>query len=556
MTSYGPGSILESIRGPRLIPRIERSGLFHQEAPTLYEIFEPALSQVLPERGRIFRLPSNAERECDDSRAIYETLNFPRWSLCARHGILYRLQYGERKGCVKCPAWTNKEQAWERAREQAVSFVMACPEGHLSDVPWSAMLHAGAARNCRPAYIEWSGAGGPLRGVRLRCPDCAATQDLAAMYHRNHHCQGRFLEKGSRDDPGTDCKASARICQRAASDLFLPEVMSALTLPRADSALHRALRNDTVMMGLSFLFANIAEPTEEHWQQILGQKALAQHLKSTLEQATLSDRNSIAREVLAETEPENEEDNRRVEFSMLRRAALEGLPRSDDFQMDAQSSQVFPLGSTRLRVTPANRLRMVMAQTGYRRLGGSPVDTAFRHGGNHWYPGVELFGEGIFLNLEGSIPVSESDAWQTWWKRFEDSGQPADHPMMIWWHTLSHRLIRALAVDSGYSAASVRERLYLHEGQGGVLLYAVQPGGDGTLGGLIALVPKFASVIAGALRHLDGCSNDPICGEQSSGNGQNGAACYACTLLSETACEMRNLSLDRRILVETLELGH
>ena len=27
------------------------------------------------------------------------------------------------------------------------------------------------------------------------------------------------------------------------------------------------------------------------------------------------------------------------------------------------------------------------------------------------------------------------------------------HPVFVWWHTLSHRLITALSVDSGYSSA-------------------------------------------------------------------------------------------------------
>ncbi len=64
------------------------------------------------------------------------------------------------------------------------------------------------------------------------------------------------------------------------------------------------------------------------------------------------------------------------------------------------------------------------------------------------------------------------------------------HPVFVWWHTLAHRLINALSVDSGYSSAAVRERVYVYlnttDGSfdGGILLYTVQPGGDGTLGGL------------------------------------------------------------------------
>jgi hypothetical protein len=112
-----------------------------------------------------------------------------------------------------------------------------------------------------------------------------------------------------------------------------------------------------------------------------------------------------------------------------------------------------------------------------------------------------------------------------------------------------------LAVDSGYSSAAIRERVYVRTNSdtgtasGGVLLYTAQPGGDGTLGGLIALVPQFERVLDAALRHVDSCSNDPLCNEEHYRPGRsNGAACYACSFVSETSCEFRNMYLDRNVL--------
>ncbi|MNL82359.1 hypothetical protein D3C87_2097260 [compost metagenome] len=57
-------------------------------------------------------------------------------------------------------------------------------------------------------------------------------------------------------------------------------------------------------------------------------------------------------------------------------------------------------------------------------------------------------------------------------------------------------------------------------------------------------------------RALD-CSSDPLCWE-SEGQGLfnlNLSACFSCALVAETACEERNLALDRRILVD-LEFGY
>jgi hypothetical protein len=219
-----------------------------------------------------------------------------------------------------------------------------------------------------------------------------------------------------------------------------------------------------------------------------------------------------------------------------------------------------------------------MVQTGYRRLDplAHLVDRPYDDGQRLWYPGVELFGEGIFLDLDfgtsdvlarqfplnGSAAVRWFDAWIDP-NAFQQNITPDDrdqlHPSFVWWHTFAHRLINALSVDSGYSSASVRERVFVDvdensgEANGGVLLYTTQPGGDGTLGGLVALVPEFERVLEGAFRNLDACSNDPLCCEEKFGPAKyNGAACYSCALVSETSCEHRNMRLDRNLLLENL----
>ncbi len=244
---------------------------------------------------------------------------------------------------------------------------------------------------------------------------------------------------------------------------------------------------------------------------------------------------------------------------------------------------------------------MVFVQKAYQRMMDpqkkcKEVSTEFSMQSQRWYPGVELFGEGIFLDLDGApltLVGKRLDAWQrrfdesdrpsgdaqkegkkstkqkggkgptTKDERADEASQPGDadktrlrsRPVHVWWHTLSHRLLRALAVDSGYSSAAIRERVYVIDDdgkiRGGLLLYTVQPGGDGTLGGLISLVPRFDQVLESALRDLGTCSNDPLC-EQSPQLGAEGAACYSCVLTSETSCEHHNLGLDRLLLLDNL----
>ena len=205
----------------------------------------------------------------------------------------------------------------------------------------------------------------------------------------------------------------------------------------------------------------------------------------------------------------------------------------------------------------------------------SLVDLTFIDGQRRWYPGVELFGEGIFVDLARSgssdPPLSEliGSAANTWFGAWVNPSAVHQqtmpnslhelHPVFVWWHTLSHRLINSLAIDSGYSSASIRERVFVDiddqtgKASGGVLLYTAQPGGDGTLGGLIALATEFERVLRVALRELDSCSNDPLCGEEAFDRARyNGPACYSCALISETSCEHRNMKLDRRLLLDNL----
>src|SRR5438067_12391513 len=122
----------------------------------------------------------------------------------------------------------------------------------------------------------------------------------------------------------------------------------------------------------------------------------------------------------------------------------------------------------------------------------------FGWGGVDWYPGVQLFGEGIFIDIPDRDirPTGPRAAvWSGVAARAGDSEEAHRcHPVHVWWHSLSHRLLRTLSIDSGYSSAAIRERTYLSSNsdpRGGLLLFTVQPGGDGTLGGLIALADRF-----------------------------------------------------------------
>ena len=91
----------------------------------------------------------------------------------------------------------------------------------------------------------------------------------------------------------------------------------------------------------------------------------------------------------------------------------------------------------------------------------------------------------------------------------------------------------------------------------GILIYTATPGAQGTLGGLVAAGSRFSSILRNALARQLICSNDPVCADhepdgRSGDRATHGAACHGCLLIAETSCEMRNLFLDRSLLVQTM----
>jgi hypothetical protein len=122
-------------------------------------------------------------------------------------------------------------------------------------------------------------------------------------------------------------------------------------------------------------------------------------------------------------------------------------------------------------------------------------------------------------------------------------------------------LIRELALECGYNAASIRERVYadVEDGrdQAGFLIYTAAADSDGTLGGLVELgkPENLDRLLRQALDRSHICASDPLCAEHDPSKDQSlhGAACHACSFVSETSCERGNRHLDRSLVVPTLE---
>ncbi len=124
--------------------------------------------------------------------------------------------------------------------------------------------------------------------------------------------------------------------------------------------------------------------------------------------------------------------------------------------------------------------------------------------------------------------------------------------------------MRQLAIEAGYSAASIRERIYSRDPgdpggpMAGILIYTAAPDSEGTLGGLVKLgqPEELERHIAAALEAVGLCASDPTCAEHppsADGISLHAAACHACLFVPETSCERGNRYLDRSVLVPTFD---
>jgi hypothetical protein len=236
------------------------------------------------------------------------------------------------------------------------------------------------------------------------------------------------------------------------------------------------------------------------------------------------------------------------------------------------------------RVLLLERLREVNALLGFTRVEspdeGSGTDAAPRaplgRASPLWVPATQVHGEGIFVRFNSDAlnawaekaPVKTLDArlrqghrgWRL--KRNLDPNEAYPGVRYVMLHTLAHMLIRELALECGYNAASIRERIYADveddNDQAGFLIYTAAADSDGTLGGLVELgkPENLGRLLRQALDRARICASDPLCSEHDPSKDQSlhGASCHACSFVAETSCERGNRHLDRSLVVPTLEV--
>lgn len=193
--------------------------------------------------------------------------------------------------------------------------------------------------------------------------------------------------------------------------------------------------------------------------------------------------------------------------------------------------------------------------------------TSWKGKNTKYLPAIESYGEGVFFEFDDDVLnewISNNPKIEERIEEIERNHRNLETnlnkdliitPKYVLIHTFSHLIIKELEYLCGYPSTSIQERIYIDNElkMNGVLIYTVA-GTEGSYGGITSICDneQIGKLIVSAMMRATDCTTDPIC-YHSDGQGVgklNLSACFSCTLLPETSCEMFNSYLDRRILID------
>ena len=591
---YGPGALIESKNGSRLIPNIKHclgpkryyndDFLGNNEFKEEIRIRNIIKKEENQDKIHIYSIPSNAAQGLSNFKGSYRTSIFPTWQVCHNHkkhkdgvSILYDSLVSENNKCPVCGKDTHSS---------SVRFVLACPEGHLDEVDWDYAIHHknNCNPNCSPDYYIWKPKGTGYSEIFVQCsnPHCKAERSIAEIFNEiNFLCTERqpenedpkiFSNNVFFSDPDIKPieergkKHYMRIVQRQSTSLRVAKTLSVLKIPKYKREIVKVIQQfegfEDFLLNSDdeTIFLSILKKNDED-DYLIGKKYFE-------ENPDYEEFKILVSEIFSDFEKALD-----VEFNTLsydKQILDDDLIKQKFLPYDLKFlNKKFPL-----KICAVDRLTTVTIQLYYQRLPtfdkidqkthelkvNPKISSAFRdEEGEFWYPAYEGVGEGIFITSDKN-PLNEldlGDIADKWDNHISDeiilnlNREEIKDPLFVWWHTLSHALINSLSLSCGYNSTALRERVYIKNGKAGILIYNTSPGEDSGMGGLSDTVDSFDTILKNAMNSLIHCPNDPLCLKRDvQDNGVNGAACHSCLLISETSCEHRNILLDRHFFTD------
>lgn len=519
-------------------------------------------------------------------------LRFPTWYFCKYCRRMARREL-DFVGPLRCPDPKHLEKGLKPPVMFQVPYVVMCPSGHLDDFPWREWCHRRIEPNCTGVIrFAPSGNANP-QSTRVYCDGCGDSRNLEFITsERNgrsyltvalergaeYICTGQRPWLGNSPEATQRCGNDVRGSFRGSSNLYFSLIETSLYVPQSSKnipeelveLLSRTHMNACKILaaGDPLVAANLARQVDA---QMGGQlKAFSdEHIIATYEEFFgISGNRKFPNE-------QSRESYLRMEYELLQKPF-----ENDRLKIQVPEGNYGPLIG---RYFDSVKLVPILVETsalwGFSRYQSQPkmkfadgikmlsLKEIEANSRDSWLPARQNRGEGIFLqfaeaklsNWEKGRSVRERIAKFTD-TTFSDSFMSMTlSPRYSLIHSFSHLLIKQLVFYCGYSQASLKERLYVSAGpekMSGLLIYTASGDSEGTLGGLVRMGRPglLEQVIDQALREAEWCSNDPVCTESSDMREDDEvvtrlSACYACSLIPETACESFNLFLDRSLIV-------
>ncbi len=576
ITTYGPGAMVDLPDWSVIISGLQAWSPVRRE-----KVEEPRLAAKL---RRLLDVPSldlwtppHHEENAHQAAPVGARI-FPTWFIVKEARSSPRNPQWRRRRLVR---WEHLDKARFRDEDGKrkpvvpVRFVCGCRRGHIDDLDWRRFVHRGSTTCQRPLWLEERGAGADIGDTFGVC-ECGEERSLYEALSPGTGALGQC--EGKRPWIGQyaqeECNERYRLLVRTASNAYFPQTMSVISLPEFD--------------------AGLAAKVSSHYDRLKAADDLGALMNfRVLPELAAAFEGTDDTVVLAEyrrQKGDGESEDvpvKAAEFEILDRGDAtigDDDPRSKFYaetpSRECWDPQQDPLLAAIDKLVLVHRLREVVALLGFTRFEAISPDKdgeldldvirASLAKTITWLPAVENRGEGVFLSFKSEAvkawlkrPGVQArgrmifDGWKIWAKEHQRPEEDFPGFPYVMLHSLSHMLMTSIALECGYPASSLRERVYAGEGGYGILIFTGSSDSEGTLGGLVEAGRCLGDHLRRALQAARLCSNDPVCADHApdsrlEGRMLQGAACHSCLLIAETSCEQRNDFLDRAFVVPTV----
>lgn len=595
----GVGSLIETTDNSIIIETFDEWGYSElNEKLAHYIIKDDRLLQRLknrfPNLKHLVAIPTDRDSFLHNVRP--KASYFPKWFYCTRCNRFANYSEwkkrwtasGKKTDFFNPPKCSNKD-CKENHLEQ-IRFVMTCSNGHIHDLPWEFWNNRlpsdisqqndeenenatekpngpqlDFSKTCcdsQDLIYKISRENTELSGIWIECKNCKKKANLRGVFNFEQPCLGKkyWLKPDNGKFHEEECKAKTSVKLKTSNSVYYANSLGSLYIPELQNPLSTEIRIDIDNMVESGDFTNELIVQLVSIQKKIDKELIQQYLET-------GDIKYIPDNIYRETEykyflEKEQPDNKQIKFRVI----------DCDEHINGFS-----------KLIKIDKLKKTTVQTSFTRNEPIDVDSILQNSTDYEYtvqrqsvsknnfetrtlPALESYGEGILFVLdehklkqwERQQEVIErtekikSNAENADWKSHQIIAKSLT-PRKVLMHTLSHLIMRELEYVCGYPTSSLSERLYVSETMHGFLISAFD-GTDGYLGGLSNLcndLENLNNIINSAIFRATDCSSDPICIEsEGQGVGQlNLAACHSCTLTPETTCELSNLYLDRKLVI-------